>query len=620
MKLIPQPQRMSPAEGTFRLRYDHRITLDASCDSRCRTAAAILQQEVLERTGLTLSLDRRQEAGHPGIRLSLCPELGTEHYVLDVSREGVFILGGDYEGLLHGVQTLRQILRQEGPVLPCMQVEDWPAIPVRGLFYDATRCRIPTLASLKALADRISFYKMNQLHLYVEHTFLFDGLSEVWRDDTPLTAEDILELDAYCLERGVELVPSVVSLGHMYKILRTRSFHHLSEIEEEPGTEFSFINRMRHHVLDTTNEESFRLVCDLIDQFLPLFTSKKFNINGDESFDLGKGRGKARADEVGSHRMYVDWICRVANYLKEKGRQTMFWGDIILAQPETLKELPEDIICMNWDYGTQKADHAAKLHAVGANQYLCPGAQGWHQTVNRFGVAYINCRNMAELCYENEGIGLLMTEWGDYGHFQDPESSNVGIIYAGAMGWNRNIPSEDELNEAIARVEYLDRTCESVKQLRLLQDHIALNWGMAVEFTEVLRGRLDRTIPELWEDFLRHIGTHMDCIAEDNAAIDAIMERVAESMKDMDPEGRKRMKPYFLMADAQKLLNRFSAVLDERTRGRKNPMTVDTWALAEDFETWFRFYREQWRATSREAELARVTDVVLWIADYLRNA
>ncbi|MFR8332790.1 MAG: hypothetical protein ACLU9S_10900 [Oscillospiraceae bacterium] len=62
-----------------------------------------------------------------------------------------------------------------------------------------------------------------------------------------------------------------------------------------------------------------------------------FNINGDEPFDLGKGRGKAMADQVGSHQMYVDWIGKICRHVKELGKQPMFWGDIILAHSrETL--------------------------------------------------------------------------------------------------------------------------------------------------------------------------------------------------------------------------------------------------------------------------------------------
>lgn len=69
------------------------------------------------------------------------------------------------------MQTLRQLIIQYGICLPCLYIEDYPQIPVRGWFMDVTRGRIPKLSYLKEMADRCSLYKINQMHLYIEHTF-----------------------------------------------------------------------------------------------------------------------------------------------------------------------------------------------------------------------------------------------------------------------------------------------------------------------------------------------------------------------------------------------------------------------------------------------------------------
>ena len=81
-----------------------------------------------------------------------------------------------------------------------------------------------SLDSLKKLVDKMAFYKQNQFQLYIEHIYLFRDLTEVFRDDTPLTAEEILELDKYCYERGIELVPSLATFGHLCKLLKTKSY------------------------------------------------------------------------------------------------------------------------------------------------------------------------------------------------------------------------------------------------------------------------------------------------------------------------------------------------------------------------------------------------------------
>ncbi len=615
MKLIPQPQSMTMQEGFYPLTYTDRITLRPCCPPNAYDYAKLLAQELEAVSGMSLMIDRRMVEPHKGIVLTMDASLGEEHYTLTVTAQGITITGGDEAGLLYGVQTLRQILRQEGPVVPCLTISDSPALKARGLFYDATRCRIPTMDFMKELADRCAFYKMNQLHLYIEHTFLYDGFSEVWRDDTPFTAQDILELDQYCQKLHVELVPAVVTLGHLYKVLRTKTYHHLSEVEEAKDAKFSFFGRMHHHTLDTTNDASLPLVYRMIDEFVSLFSSNRFNINGDEPFDLGRGRGSKLAGEVGAHKMYVDWIAKICQHVVELGKQPMFWGDIILAEPENMKFLPENVICMNWDYDpADREDHAKKLHDVGARQYLCPGIHGWKQTINLFDSAYRNVRKMAVLAHKYNGEGLLVTEWGDFGHLQDPESSMPGIIYAAAMSWNQNIPSIEELNEAISVVEYGDPSGKIMSVLLEMSKQVVANWGYTVEFAEITQGRIpDKTITRFWEDYRPFMEPVLPRAKEINETIDRCQEEVCRLMPYMT--GRQRMLPYLIMSNCQKLLNQFFVYVTG-TKG----MEVDPLALAAELETWYRDYATLWRRSSREGELFRNSEVIFWMADYLRSS
>ena len=613
MKLIPMPQSVQTGEGFFRIKYSHRITMTAACAPEVYDSALLLAEEMKKAAGFGVMIDRRSAKYHPGVLLDVAENAeNPEGYTLEINDSGVVVTGASVRGLHYGIQTLRQLVRQFGCLLPWVKIADHPDLKARGLFYDTTRGRIPTMEYLKKLAELCSFYKLNQLHLYIEHCFLFDGLSEMWRDDTPLTAGDILELDAYCRKRHVELVPSVASLGHMYKILRTKTYRHLPELPEEEDAEFSFHNRMAHHTLDVTQDESLELVFRLFDEYASLFTSKLFNINGDEPFDLGRGRGKELADQIGSHQMYVDWIGKVCAHVKEMGLRPMFWGDVILAEPETIKQLPADIICMNWDYDTVMGrDHAAKLQAAGANQYLCPGAQGWNQLVNLFENAYINIRKMADLAHKHSAEGLLVTEWGDYGHIQDPESSIPGIIYSAAMGWNKNIPGEEELNEAISVVEYGDPTGKLMSVLRSLSQQSLMEWRgwwTVVIFTEIKRGRMkERSFEHYWADVEPMLKAHAPELAEKNGNIDHLQAQIACLMPTMG--ARQRMYPFFVMSDGQKLLNRFAVVLaggEDRT-------------LASDLECWYQEYKTLWHTTSRESELYRIGEVIFWMADYLRK-
>ncbi len=620
MELLPLPRHFNAQEGHFLFTYRHRITLETTCPEEVLHAAQLLVQTLEEQTGIRPSIDRRSPGMElPGVHLCMdstaAPRLGTEGYLMQITQTGVDITGASPAGILYGVQTLRQIIRQSGCLLPCLTVEDYPELAARGLFYDVTRGRIPTMAFLKAMADRCSEYKLNQLHLYIEHTFLFDGFSEIWRDDTPLTAQDILELDQYCRRRHVDLVPSIATLGHLYKVLRSQSFRNLSELEEAPGTPFSFYQRMAHHTLDVTQDASLDLVYRMLDAYAPLFSSKLFNLNGDEPFDLGHGKSRLREPDASSHEMYVDWLVKLCEHVRQLGKQPMFWGDVILADPDTIHRLPADVICMNWDYDpAPREDHAKKLAATGVAQYLCPGVQGWKQTIARLDLAYGNIRKMAQLTHRYGGEGLLVTEWGDFGHLQDPESAVPGILYAAQMAWNPEIPSEDALNRAVSVLEYGDRSGQFCALLRRLSQQVVMNWGCLVEFSEISRGCIpEKSLQQFYRGIEPTVAAQLPHLQEINDCIDACQKEICALAPAMSQ--RKRILPYLIMSDGQKLINRFAAWIGDGIPED----TSGAWALASELETWYASYRALWHTSSRESELYRIGEVIFWAADYLRQ-
>lgn len=628
IRILPRPQHIEEREGRLLLDYHCRITMDSSCPSEVFFYASQLAEQLKKSSGIELLIDRRASGAHKGIVLCMSEEAGItrenkkekEAYRLEITPEGVTVCAAEKEGLFNGVQTLRQLIIQYGSSLPCLYIEDYPELSVRGWFMDVTRGRIPKMTYLKELADRCSLYKINQLHLYIEHTFLFDGLSEVWRDDTPLTAQDILEFDAYCAERNIELVPSVATFGHLYKVLRTKTFHELSEVEEAEGTAFSFYERMCHHTLNSTDDRAYELVCRLIDEYSPLFRSNLFNINCDETFDLGRGRGKERADEIGSHVMYVQWVNRICEHVKAIGKRPMFWGDIIAAHPEAIKELPEDVICMTWDYSpTPREINVKKLWENGAHQYLCPGVQGWNQTIHLLEIAYENIKKMAVFAHQFDGEGLLTTDWGDYGHFQYPELALVGIIYGAAFGWNRVIPEREEINADISVIEYGDASATLIETLSHMSDQAVIHWGEFVQFSETYRYHIaGKDMEAFWKGYLPRIEKSLPHIDACNETIKSDMEKVAALLPHIEADKRKSISPILHMAEGQIILNTILQVLDKEYLGHQDAYTGDPRQLAEALEIWYYEYRRQWHKISRESELYRIGELIFWAADFLR--
>jgi len=118
--------------------------------------------------------------------------------------------------------------------LVCIDINDWPDFPNRGVLLDISRDKVPTMKTLYELVDLLSEWKINQFQLYTEHTFAYRNHGVVWDKAGPMTGEEILALDMYCRERFVELVPNQNSFAHMERWLKHKEYLHLAEREDSP--------------------------------------------------------------------------------------------------------------------------------------------------------------------------------------------------------------------------------------------------------------------------------------------------------------------------------------------------------------------------------------------------
>ncbi|MGL4344168.1 MAG: beta-N-acetylhexosaminidase [Cellulosilyticaceae bacterium] len=604
MYLIPSPKECVLKEGVFRLTRNTRIVLDSACGFEDLEAALCLQTEVAQQLGITIPIHKQFVKGTEKDAIVLKRgNVAREAYVMKLSDGGAEITGGGGAGLFYGVQTLRQIIRQEGTRLPALEIEDEPYFEHRGYYHDITRGKVPTLETLKELVDRAAFYKINQLQLYIEHTFAFDGMSEVWVDKDPITAEEILLLDAYCQQRHVELIPSLATFGHLYEVLRTKSFEDLCELEDASGQAYSFVDRMAHHTLDATDPRSMALVKKMLEQFIPLFSSKQFNICCDETFDLGKGKTKQKAEEIGEGKLYTAFLNQVIEIVKGYDRQVMFWGDIILHHPELLAEIPEDVTCLTWNYCAEADDWGvATIAASGRKQYVCPGVGGWSMLMNLIENGFSNIQKMVAHGVKHGAIGVLNTDWGDYGHVNLLANSMPGMIYGGALSWNpKEQKTFDQMYQAISKVAYGDESETLVSLLHHLSSQQATGWY------ELVR----------WKEIDEVIGREVSLLVGGYKAACEVEEKLLELMGKVKCEPLD-MEEFLSSARGVRLVHAFAIKLRGEALGECTCYQSEQ-ELAEAFEEWLYGYQRIWRERNKESELSRIREVIASICRHLRQ-
>jgi Glycosyl hydrolase family 20, domain 2/Glycosyl hydrolase family 20, catalytic domain len=355
----------------------------------------------------------------------------SEGYRMRVDATGIEILAGTSAGAFYGLATLGELVRAHGLTIPCCEIRDRPDFSRRGVYLDCSRGKVPTVDTLKGLVEFLASLKVNELQLYVENVFTFSRHPAIGRGFSPFTPEDLLAVQDHCRLHHVRFVPSLASFGHMERVLTLPEY---SSLGEKPG----HFGLPGGTTLCPGDPGSIRLVADLLDEFLPLFTASDFNACCDETWELGQGRSRRRAGRLGGGEVYLRFLRKLHRLAEKHGKRMNVWADIVLNHPETIRALPPDIILLNWDYAPDgsRIPRTRELTEAGRAVVVCPGTSSWQTHGTRLGNALDNVRVFAREGRRRRAVGLLNTDWGDYGHRNPLGVSMHGFAHGAAHSWN----------------------------------------------------------------------------------------------------------------------------------------------------------------------------------------
>jgi len=449
ISLLPQPQTLKPA-GAYSSLPDRLIVASEfpleppeaqalrDLGEYCRTqlGVAVIGPSPTESAALRIGLTQPQQDQAPPA--GAIPDRLAQSYRLIIDPAAIELRAGSSAGVFYGLQTLRQLLSCCGRKLPCLEIEDRPDYAIRGLSYDVSRGKVPTLETLKELVRRLAALKLNHLQLYVEHTFAFSFDPAIGAGCSPLTADEIRELDDFCRRYRVDLVPSLASCGHMGFILSLPQYRHLAEVESQKSWEqMSWAERMRGLTIDVRNPQARDLLEKMYGEYLPLFSSRLANACADEPYDLGRGKNRALAEQVGVETLYLDHVRFLYDLCQRHGKRMMLWSDVLRRFPNLIERIPRDIIILNWDYRPDADYDSTRLFCdAGLTTCVCPGTWGWNRVLNDYEAAEANIRGHAVAGARYGAVGLITTDWGDEGHVNLLATSWYPIALGAALGWS----------------------------------------------------------------------------------------------------------------------------------------------------------------------------------------
>lgn len=379
--LIPAPANITLGEGVFKLSKSTPVQFSGFKQPPAKLKGLITQMLLVKGAPIAF-----KHAPAKGLMVSLDQtiDLPDEGYRISVKVNGIKITSNTEKGLFYGMQTLLQLIPDEGNTIPCVEIEDFPRYKYRGLHLDVGRHLFP-VSFIKQYIDLLAAYKLNTFHWHLTEDQgwrieikKYPKLTSIgsFRDQTLIgklrikpevydstryggyyTQNEIREVVAYATSKYVTVIPEIEMPGHSLAAL---SAYPRLACGDNPGPfKAGQTWGVYQDVYCAGKEETFRFLEDVLDEVMLLFPSKYIHIGGDE---CPKDRWKScpycqkRIQDLklkDEHELQSYFIQRIEKYVNGKGRQIIGWDEILEGG------LAKNAVVMSWR-GTKGGIAAAR--------------------------------------------------------------------------------------------------------------------------------------------------------------------------------------------------------------------------------------------------------------------
>lgn len=352
--LLPRPVEMKQTGRTVAFGKHLEVGYSKPLTQEARFLQSFMEHDF----GADLVLKRKSKKATIQLILDANVLAGkTESYVLEIAPEQIKIMASSAAGIFYGVQSLRQLLTDNGNTLsaPALKMQDYPRFAWRAFMLDEAR-NFKGVAVVKDLLDEMASLKMNVFHWHLTNDQgwrieikKYPKLTTVgaYRDSTELhhfgsnvfdgkphggfyTQKEIRELVQYAADRHITIVPEITIPGHFtaavaaYPWLGTRQ--ETVKVSPKFGVHYAALN--------VANPKVYEFLSDVFDEVIDLFPSPVIHIGGDElryNHWNESPQVQAYMKEHGLHsgaELQVHFTNRVSKMLNEKGRSMMGWNEI----------------------------------------------------------------------------------------------------------------------------------------------------------------------------------------------------------------------------------------------------------------------------------------------------
>ncbi|MDD6021117.1 MAG: beta-N-acetylhexosaminidase [Acutalibacteraceae bacterium] len=277
------------------------------------------------------------------------PDMGKEAYEITI-KDKITVKASTDAGFYYADITLEQLFQQYGDCIPCMIIEDEPRYAYRAFMIDCCR-HFFKVADIKKMIDLCASFKFNKFHWHlsedqgwrieiekypqlteigsVRHGSYFG--KEISDEDYGgyYTKADMKEIVDYAARHFIEVIPEIDIPGHSSGILAAMPELTCSGNKVEVKTTAGIF----WDLLCAGNENSYKVIFDIIDELCDIFPGEYFHIGGDEVPKLqwtSCKKCQAKMKELGydnEEQLQGYFVNRVSDYLRSRGKTVISWNE-----------------------------------------------------------------------------------------------------------------------------------------------------------------------------------------------------------------------------------------------------------------------------------------------------
>ena len=272
---------------------------------------------------------------------------------------------------------------------------------------------------------KLSELGFNTILLEYQDKFPYSGEYACLAGPDAYTLNEVEQLKSLCRTLGMEIIPMVQCIGHMYWVTR---FDRLCEL----GEEYSEIGKGSHS-LCASDERSIQLFYALSSQVMAVHgESKYFHIGGDE---VKFSDTCPKCSKAPSHgELLGEYYRKAVTHVSANGFIPAMWGDMVIKYEAVADSLPKDTLILDWMYhkGLTEAnarrfygeakpwcvtdntsfETTAQLVAKGFDVLVSPAlrSMGDSQFIPR-NIHLDNCVQAFYTAHDTGAKGIMLTSW-----------------------------------------------------------------------------------------------------------------------------------------------------------------------------------------------------------------